>query len=95
MTKEKKVDRRVVKRRKPITGQSGPRIKLAWEDLNEHEQAVATLLWATADKRHTKEVQLATRLSNLETRNAYRRLVCAGYVKRVARGVYMAGPAVR
>ncbi len=76
-------------------GQSGPKLELAKDDLNEKESAVLTTI-----RRAKGEISLAevvervgfkpAKKANSWTRNSLRRLVRARLVKKAGRGLYKA-----
>ena len=78
---------------KPTTGQSGPRVKMDLASFNAKERKV---LDALASKGTLSLAQLADicfsskskAQGNSWARNSLRRVVCAGYVRKVTAGTY-------
>jgi hypothetical protein len=87
------------KRDKPLTGQSGPPLKLTLDGLNKDERKVYSALWAASQELSLDELsRLAFKLkpnatkANSRVRNALRRLVRAGGVTNGSkRGLYATG----
>lgn len=88
--------KKVARKHKPTTGQSGPSIEdLGYEDLNAKE---VKLIQALGD--HVKQPMTIVELGavcftgrskfqqNSWTRNSLRRLICGGLVDKLSRGVY-------
>jgi len=92
---------------KPLTGQSGPPIDLALEDLNEDERAVLGALDPSVPRTIRELAEIVFRneptsfVANYRVRNALRRLprarlaADAGFLaKRASRGAYVRGDGV-
>lgn len=81
------------KAKKPSTGQSGPALKLAIEDLNAKELAVIAALVGIQSRTIAEIAAIAfprakEEKANSWTRNSLRRPVCADYVTKLESGTY-------
>lgn len=78
---------------KPTTGQSGPRIQMDLASFNPKERKVLDALQAyrTLSLPQLADICFPSKSKakgNSWTRNSLRRVVCAGYVRKVAPGTY-------
>ncbi len=71
-------------------GQGGVKLKLSVQDMNNDERAITKVISRAEEALSLNKIATAARRTGSEVRNALRRVVRAGFVKKTGKGKYVA-----